>query len=180
MTSNRIEPHGARREILRGICAALWGSARPLPCVVLAVLSLVFFGCGGPDVELPSFSVQVKLSPAAQKKLRATGHPIRIIVDLGGDGTPIEGEHWEPFWPVYFGRWERTLAGAGVVTFSGMRVPKADMERLESQDFWVNITAGTPGKFGGKNVLDTETITLRISELTGKTTVVTLELADGV
>jgi len=146
----------------------------------MAAIALVCFATKSHwlTVDVPQFAIAVKLSPQAEGRLRGT--PITVAAYFDGDPLPGQGTYSAPFRDVYLGSIKRPVAQHGVATFSKVKIPRSDWERLADKNYYVTINTYSGGP-ADKNLLAcNDPINQRIETLRGKTIDVFCHLSEEV
>ncbi len=131
----------------------------------------------GPTLDVPKFSIAVKLSPAANDRLGKLGESIKVIAYFDGDALPGQGRYNAPMRDVYLGMAEKPVDAMNEVRFDDVKIPKRDWNRLADKNYFVTINTVSARKVARDNLLDcADPISVRIAEMQGKTTVVRCRL----
>jgi hypothetical protein len=132
---------------------------------------------GGPMVDVPSFSLLVKLSPAAEARLRGIGESVKVVAYFDGDPLPGKGEYNPPMRPVYLGMAERGVDDKGVAHLDRVKVPQRDFDRLSDKDYFVTVNTVSARRVAKDNLLScADPMSVKISALQGKATEVSCRL----
>jgi hypothetical protein len=122
------------------------------------------------SVEVPEFSIAVKLSQAAEKRLKRLNESVLVIVYFDGDALPGQGKYNAPFRDVYLGSDEQPVDGNNVANFDHSRVPLSDWNRLSDKNYFVTINTVSARKSTKDNLLDCDDpISRKIESFKGKT-----------
>jgi hypothetical protein len=122
------------------------------------------------SVEVPEFSIAVKLSQAAEKRLQTLNESVLVIAYCDGNALPGQGKYNAPFRDVYLGSDERLVDGNNEAKFDHSRVPLSDWNRLSDKDYFVTINTVSARKSAKDNLLDcADPISRKIESFRGKT-----------
>jgi len=125
----------------------------------------------GPTVSVPKFSIAVKLSPAADERLRKLGESIKVIAYFDGDPLPGQGKYNPPMRDVYLGMAERLVDSKNELRFDDVKIPQCDWNRLADKNYFVTINAVSARNVYRDNLLDCDNpISGRIAAMQDKTT----------
>jgi hypothetical protein len=143
-------------------------------CAMLTVCSRNGLGkreATGPMLDVPPFSLVVRLSRAADDRLRGMGESMEMVAYFDGDALPGQGKYNPPMRPVYLGAAGRAVDERNMARFDDIKVPKADWNRLADKDYFVTINTVSARKVARDNLLDcADPMSVRISALQNKTT----------
>jgi hypothetical protein len=124
----------------------------------------------GPTVEVPQFSIAVKLSNEAEKRLHSLGESVLVIAYFDGDALPGQGKYNPPNRDVFLGNDEKMVDRRNVARFDDGRVPLDDWNRLSDKNYFVTINTVSARKAAKDNLLDcADPIDRRIESFRGKT-----------
>jgi hypothetical protein len=127
-------------------------------------------------VAVPSFSISVKLSPEAEKRLQSTNESVLVIAYFDGDPLPGQGEYNAPFRDVYLGSDEKLVDTKNVATFDSTKISQSHWNRLSDKNYFVTINVVSARKASKNNLLDCGDPEDRISNFVGKATEVSCQL----
>ena len=127
-------------------------------------------------IVVPEFSIAVKLSEAAQKKLQAVHESVLVIAYFDGDPLPDKGKYNAPMRDVVLGSDEKLVDANFVATFSDTKIPQKSWNDLSSKDYYVTINIVSARKSSKDNLLDCADPEERISTFAGKSTEVICRL----
>ena len=134
-------------------------------------------GSTGPSVAVPQFSIEVKLSPAADGRLRSMGESIEVVAYFDGDALPGQAKYNPPMRDVYLGRADRLVDDKSVAHFDDVKIPQLDWNRLSDKDYFVTINTVSARRVARDNLLHcTDPIDVKISAIQHKTTEITCRL----
>lgn len=125
--------------------------------VSAAVLLLVAHSAGSssePTVDVPKFSIVVKLTPRAETRLRAIHESIKVLAMFDGDPLPGQGKYNPPNRDVYLGSAERLVDRNNVASFQDVKIPLRDWERLSDKNYFVTINTFSARISENNNLLD--------------------------
>lgn len=88
----------------------------------------------GPTLDVPKFAIAVKLSPAAENRLRSMGESIKVIAYFDGDALPGQGNYNPPMRDVYLGMTEKPVNERNKARFDGLKIPQRDWDRLSDKN----------------------------------------------
>jgi hypothetical protein len=125
---------------------------------------------------VPEFSIAVRLSETAQKKLQAMHESVLVIAYLDGDPLPGKGKDNSPMRGVVLGNDEKLVDIHNVATFSDTKISQSNWNDLSSKDYYVTINVVSAGKSSKDNLLDCADPIDRISSFAGKSTQVSCRL----
>ena len=125
----------------------------------------------GPTLDVPRFSIAVKLSSAADERLSKLGESIKVIAYFDGDPLPGQGGYNPPMRGVFLGMAEKLVNPKGEVRFDDVKVPQRDWDRLADKNYFVTINTVSARNVYRDNLLDcVQPIEVRIATMAGKTT----------
>lgn len=125
----------------------------------------------GPTLDVPRFSIAVKLSHAADNRLRSMGEAIKVIAYFDGDPLPGQGKYNPPMRDVYLGMAEKPVNDRNEAQFEDVRIPQRDWNRLSDKNYFVTINTVSARKVARDNLLDcADPISVKIDAMKGKTT----------
>ncbi len=127
-------------------------------------------------IAVPKFSVTVKLSDTAQKKLQVMHESVLVIADFDGDPLPGKGKDNSPMRDVVLGSYERLVDSDNVATFADTKISQSNWNDLADKDYYVTLTVVSARKSSKDNLLDCDTPIDRISAFAGKSTQVFCKL----
>jgi hypothetical protein len=122
-------------------------------------------------VEVPPFSIAVRLSSAAADRLRSMGESVKVVAYFDGDPLPGQGEYNPPMRPAYLGMAERLVDPNLVAYFGHVEVPQRDWNRLSDKDYFVTTNTVSARRVARDNLLAcADLMSARISAVQRKTT----------
>jgi hypothetical protein len=158
--------------------------------LALVIVSGLILGCSTSQIQgekatneandktivVPEFSIAVKLSQSAQKKLRAARESVLVIAYFDGDPLPGKGKYNAPMRGVVLGSDEKLVDTNNVATFSDTKISQSNWNDLSSKDYYVTINVVSARKSSKDNLLDCADPIDRISTFAGKSTQVSCRL----
>jgi hypothetical protein len=129
-----------------------------------------------PTVQIPDFSVSVKLSEKARIQIHDLREWVAVRVYFDGDGQREPGIDTSPMRAVVLGSEEREVNGDLVAEFKGLAAPASAWDRLSDENFFVTINTVSAGRSARDNILDCDDPEKRINEIKGKEIEVNCEL----
>jgi hypothetical protein len=124
----------------------------------------------GKSVAVPSFSIAIKLSGEAERRLHTIGETVKVIAYFDGDALQGQGKYNPPFRDVYLGREEKLVDGNFVARFDNGSVLESDWNRLSDKNYFVTINTVSARKVAANNLLDcADPMSQRIQSFAGKT-----------
>ena len=127
-------------------------------------------------IVVPEFSIAVKLSETAQKKLQAMHESVLVIAYFDGDPLPGKGKDNAPMRGVVLGSDEKLVDTNNVATFSDTKISQSNWNDLSSKDYYVTINVVSARKSSKDNLLDCADPIDRISTFASKSTQVSCRL----
>ena len=127
-------------------------------------------------IAVPEFSIAVKLSETAQRKLQATHEPVLVIAYFDGVPLPGKEKYNAPMRDVFLGNVEKLVDTNNVATFSDTKISQSRWNDLSDKDFYVTINVVSARKSSKDNLLDCADPEERVSTFAGKTTQVSCRL----
>jgi hypothetical protein len=121
-------------------------------------------------IAVPEFSVAVKLSEPAQKKLQAIHESVLVNAYFDGDPLPGKGKHNSPMRGIVLGSDRKLVDKNNVATFSDTKLSQGNWNNLSSKDYYVTINVVSARKSSKDNLLDCAAPEDRISTFAGKET----------
>jgi hypothetical protein len=134
------------------------------------------FGANDKTIVVPEFSIAVRLSEPAQKKLQTTHESVLVIAYFDGDPLPGKGKDNSPMRGVVLGNDEKLVDANNVATFSDTKISQGNWNDLSSKDYYVTINVVSARKSSKDNLLDCAVPIDRISTFAGKSTQVACRL----
>ena len=145
--------------------------------LALVIVSGLIVACStSKTIVVPEFSIAVKLSEAAQKKLQAMHESVLVIAYFDGDPLPGKGKDNSPMRGVVLGNDEKLVDKNNVATFSNTKISQSNWNDLSSKDYYVTINVVSARKSSKDNLLDCAVPIDRISTFAGKSTQVSCRL----
>ena len=161
-----------------------------LQTLALVILGGLIVGCSNSQVQrdkaahgvndetiaVPEFSIAVKLSETAQKKLQAMHESVLVIAYFDGDPLPGREKYNAPMRGVVLGSDEKLVDANNVATFSDTKISQSHWNDLSSKDYYVTVNVVSARKSSKDNFLDCADPEERISTFAGKSTQVSCRL----
>jgi hypothetical protein len=138
--------------------------------LALVVVSGLIVACSTSQVQVPEFSIAVKLSETAQKTLQAVHETVLVIAYFDGDPLPGKGKDNSPMRGVFLGNDEKLVDANNVATFSDTKISQSNWNDLSSKDYHVTINVVSARKSSKDNLLNCSVPIDRISTFGGKST----------
>lgn len=124
----------------------------------------------GKAVYVPEFTIAVKLSDKAEKRLKSLNESVLVIAYFDGDALPGQGKYNAPFRDVFLGSDEKLVDSRNMARFDRIRVPLKKWNRLSDKNYFVTINTVSARKATNDNLLDCDDpMDRRIEALRGKT-----------
>jgi len=139
-------------------------------CSTSQVQDKTTFGANDKTIVVPEFSIAVKLSETAQKKLQTIHESVLVIAYFDGDPLPGKGKDNSPMRGVVLGNDEKLVDTNNVATFSDTKISQSNWNDLSSKDYYVTINVVSARKSSKDNLLDCAVPIDRISTFAGKST----------
>lgn len=125
----------------------------------------------GPTLDVPKFSIAVKLSPAADNRLRSMGESIKVLAMFDGDALPGQGKYNAPMRDVYLGSAEKSVNDRNEAQFDDVKIPLREWNKLSDKNYFVTINTVSARKVARDNLLDcADPMSVKIETMKGKTT----------
>ena len=121
-------------------------------------------------IVVPEFSIAVKLSETAQKRLQGIHESVLVIAYFDGDPLPGKGKDNAPMRGVFLGSDEKLVDSNNVATFGGTKISQSSWNDLSDKDYYVTINVVSARKSSKDNLLDCDVPIDRISTFAGKST----------
>jgi len=144
--------------------------------LLLVVFSTSSIGCrhsqkalGDSSVQIPAFSVVVKLSKKAQLRLQDLKESIVVIAYFDGDGEREPGTDTSPMRAVVLGSEERGVNADLVAEFKGVQAPSSAWKRLSDKNYFGTINTVAARKVVADNILWCDVPEKHIEEIKRKT-----------
>jgi hypothetical protein len=157
--------------------------------LALAVMSGLLVACSTAQVQdktpheandetivVPEFSIAVKLSESAKKRLQAMHESVLVIAYFDGDPLPGRGKDNSPMRGVVLGNDEKLVGANNVAKFSDTRISQSNWDDLSSKDYYVTINVVSARRSSKNNLLDCGNPEDQISAFAGKSTPVSCRL----
>jgi hypothetical protein len=145
--------------------------------LALVILSGLIVACStSKTIVVPEFSIAVKLSETAQKKLQTIHESVLVIAYFDGDPLPGKGKDNSPMRGVVLGNDEKLVDTNNVATFSDTKISQSNWNDLSSKDYYVTINVVSARKSSKGNLLDCAVPIDRISTFAGKSLQVSCRL----
>ena len=120
-------------------------------------------------VAVPEFAIAVKLSPLADKRLRALHESIKVLAMFDGDPLPGQGHFNAPMRDVYLGSDEILVDSNDIAKFSSTKISERHWNQLADKDYYVTINVFSARKAYKNNLLDCDLLDKHISTFAAKT-----------
>ena len=148
--------------------------------LALVVVSGLIVACSqvqrDKTIAVPPFSIAVKLSETAQKKLQGIHESVLVIAYFDGDPLPGKGKYNAPMRGVVLGSDEKLVDDKNVATFTGTKISQSNWDDLSDKKYFVTINVVSARKSAKDNLLDCADPIDRISTFVGKSTQVSCRL----
>jgi hypothetical protein len=119
-------------------------------------------------IVVPEFSIAVRLSDAAQKKLQAMHESVLVLAYFDGDPLPGKGKDNSPMRGVVLGNDEKLVDTNNVATFSNTKISQSKWNDLSNKDYYVTINVVSARKSSKDNLLGCAVPFGQISTFAGK------------
>jgi hypothetical protein len=128
------------------------------------------------SVPVPSFEVQLELSPAAEKLLKDKNETVIVMAYFRGEPRDTTNkEDREPYeYPLGYRAIE--LNNSRIASFKGFKLAKKDLDSLSDRDYQVLVNIYSGRRSTDLNLLDCGIIQAPISEIKGTRQLVTGKL----
>ena len=156
------------------LLAVLRSCVQPLALVIVS--GLIVACSPSKTIVVPEFSIAVKLSETAQKKLQAMHESVLVIAYFDGDPLPGKGKDNSPMRGVVLGNDGKFVDKNNVATFSDTKISQSNWNDLSGKDYYVTINVVSARKSSKDNLLDCAVPIDRISTFAGKSTQVSCRL----
>lgn len=148
--------------------------------LVLVVLGGLIVACSqvqrNKTIAVPQFSITVKLSETAQKKLQGIHESVLVIAYFDGDPLPGKGKDNSPMRGVVLGSDEKLVDDKNVATFADTKISQSNWNDLADKNYFVTINVVSARKSSKDNLIDCADPIDRISTFAGKSTKVSCRL----
>ncbi|MBZ5645150.1 MAG: hypothetical protein LAO19_20510 [Acidobacteriia bacterium] len=148
--------------------------------LALVVVSGLTVACSqvqrGKTIAVPQFSIAVKLSETARKKLQVIHESVLVIAYFDGDPLPGKGNDNSPMRGVVLGSEEKLVDDKNVATFTDTKISRSNWDDLSDKNYFVTINVVSTRKSSKDNLLDCPDPIDRISNFVGKSTQVSCRL----
>ena len=121
-------------------------------------------------VSVPDFTITIKLSPQAVRRLLDLHESIKVLAMFDGDPLPGQGHYNAPMRDVYLGSDEKLVDENYGARFDSAKISKRHWDQLENKDFYVTINVFSARKSSKNNLLDCDDREGRVSTFAGRTT----------
>jgi hypothetical protein len=128
-------------------------------------------------VRVPDFALAVKLSKAAESRLRSLNESIKVAVYFDGDGEPEKGVNTTPMRAVVLGNQEKEVDDENVAKFTGRRILAERWSRLSDKNYFVTINVFSARRAVRENLLDCQYPIERIENIQNRTLEVQCDLS---
>ena len=135
---------------------------------VVAIAIVAVLTLARRTVSVPDFAVAVKLSKAAEARLRSLNESVAVMAFFDGDGKGEGGKSTAPFRAVFLGNEQEIMTPGSIAEFSGKRIPLKAWNRLSDKNYYVTVNVGSARRAAKENILDCETHEYRIEEIKGR------------
>jgi hypothetical protein len=129
-------------------------------------------------VPVPKFSIAVKLSSLAEKRLQTMHESVLVIVYFDGDPLPGQGTYNAPFRDVFLGNDQKLADGDNIATFDATKVSQSNWNRLANKDYFITVNVVSARRASKNNLLSCTVPEDRLSAFAGKITDVSCTLID--
>jgi len=130
-------------------------------------------------VPVPSFSISVKISESARRRLEGMHESVLVIAYFDGDPLPGQGQYNAPFRDVFLGSDEKLTDAQNVATFDTTKISQSNWNKLADKNYYVTINVVSARKVSKNNLLTCGVPEDRLSTFAGKTTEVLCDLIGG-
>lgn len=138
-----------------------------LLALLLLAVPLFILKLHDQSVEVPQFAVSVKLSKAAEQRLRSLNESVIVMAQFWGDGKPESAESTRR---IDLGTEGEPIDKTNVVEFKDAKVLHDSWKRLSDKNYSVAIYAVSVGKNSdARNILHCSIPVDRIDDVKGKT-----------
>jgi len=120
-------------------------------------------------VQVPDFAIAVKLSKAAESRLRSLNESIKVAAYFDGNGEPEKGADTAPMRAVVLGNQEREVNDKDVAEFTGKKILAERWSRLSDRNYFVTINVFSARRVVRENILDCQNTTERIENIKNRT-----------
>jgi hypothetical protein len=120
-------------------------------------------------IAVPEFSIAVKLSEIARKKLQGMHESVLVIAYFDGDPLPGKGKDNSPMRVVVLGS-DRKLVGPNSIAAFADTISQSHWNDLADKDYYVAINVVSARRTSTDNLLDCDVPIARISTFAGKST----------
>jgi hypothetical protein len=127
-------------------------------------------------VAVPEFSIAVKLSETAQKKLQSMHESVLVIAYFDGDPLPGRGKDNSPMRGVVLGSDQKLVEPNSIATFADTKISQSHWSDLAEKDYYVTINVVSARKTSKDNLIDCDVPMNHISTFVGKSTQVLCRL----
>jgi hypothetical protein len=127
-------------------------------------------------IAVPEFSIAVKLSEIAQKKLQGIHESVLVIAYFDGDPLPGKGKDNSPMRGVVLGSDKKLVDPNSIAAFADTKISQSHWNDLADKDYYVTINVVSARKTSTDNLLDCDVPIARISTFVGKSTQVLCRL----
>ncbi|MBC3539980.1 hypothetical protein ACFSC6_04690 [Rufibacter sediminis] len=129
------------------------------------------------DLKLiPKFEVEVRLSEAAETKLKSENETIIVGADFAGIPKDKSSDYYRHLGWIEVANAKMELRTSRTAVFKNLTYPKAIFDSISEKDFRVDIYVVSGRRSSQNNILDTDFISTRISKVGGKKIIVTGKL----
>jgi hypothetical protein len=119
-------------------------------------------------VAVPEFTIAIKLSPQAEKRLNDLHETIKVLAMFDGDPLPGQGHYNAPMRDVYLGSDEKLVDANHIAKFSSTKISQRHWNQLANKDYYVTINAFSARKTFKNNLLDCDVPDKHISTFAGR------------
>jgi hypothetical protein len=156
--------------------ALVIGSGLLVACSTAQVQSKTTRDANDKAILVPEFSIAVKLSETARKKLQAMHETVLVIAYFDGDPLPGKEKDNSPMRDVVLGNDEKLADANNVATFSDTKISQSNWNDLSNKDYFVTINVVSGRRSSKNNLLDCTDPEDRVSAFAGKSTLVSCGL----
>ena len=130
------------------------------------------------ELAVPEFSISVKLSETAQKKLQDLKESILVRAYFDGDPLPGKRKDNSPMRGVVLGSDMKVVDVNNVAMFAETKISRMNWNDLADKDYYVTINVVSARRASKDNLLECDTPIDRVSTFVGKSTRVFCRLID--
>lgn len=135
-----------------------------------------YYQPAGDSIILPSFSIQLNLSPKAEEKLKRSNETIVISADVEGKPKDTTDKFFQQWGYIVVGNSQIELTNERIATFNSVKISKAAYNSLAGKDVDVLIDVFSGRHSSQNNLLDCEFLQEPISKVRKQTNVLSGKL----